>query len=75
MSFPYAISWSFMVVGCEENELFKNTIKVFKEMRLVGLKLNSTTVANILPDYAKIGDLKLGMDIHQNYFLFISMYL
>ncbi|XP_057873711.1 pentatricopeptide repeat-containing protein At3g24000, mitochondrial [Cryptomeria japonica] len=62
---PDVISWSAMVAGYSQNGLFENALEAFKEMHLAGLKPNTTTFASILPACAKMGDLEVGMDIHQ----------
>ncbi|XP_057853782.1 pentatricopeptide repeat-containing protein At3g12770-like [Cryptomeria japonica] len=60
------ISWNAMIAGYVQNGVVEKALEIFKQMQLVGVKPNSTTIASILPACAKMGALEQGMDIHQN---------
>ncbi|XP_059076479.1 pentatricopeptide repeat-containing protein At5g59600 [Cryptomeria japonica] len=62
---PDVISWNAMVAGYARDGLVEKALETFKQIRLVGLKPNSSTFAIILPACAKRGALEQGIDIHQ----------
>ncbi|XP_057836797.2 putative pentatricopeptide repeat-containing protein At3g13770, mitochondrial isoform X1 [Cryptomeria japonica] len=60
------ISWNTMIAGYVQNGFVEKALEFFKQMRLAGVKSNSTTFTSILPACAKTGALEQGMDIHQS---------
>ncbi|XP_059069665.1 pentatricopeptide repeat-containing protein At1g15510, chloroplastic-like isoform X2 [Cryptomeria japonica] len=60
------VSWTAMIAGYAQNGFVEKALDTFKQMKLAGIKPNSTTFASILPACAKMGALELGMDIHQS---------
>ncbi|XP_057873704.2 pentatricopeptide repeat-containing protein At1g08070, chloroplastic [Cryptomeria japonica] len=60
------ISWTTMISGCVQNGYVQSALKTFKQMRLAGIKPDSTTFVSTLQACAKIGVLENSMDIHQN---------
>ncbi|XP_057854814.2 pentatricopeptide repeat-containing protein At1g11290, chloroplastic-like [Cryptomeria japonica] len=59
------ISWNTMIGGYAQNGFVEKALETFKQMRLAGVKPDSTTFACVLPTCAKMGALEQGMDIHQ----------
>lgn len=55
-----------MIVEYAQNGFIEKALETFKQMQSVGVKPNFTTIATILPDCAKMGDLEQGMDIHRS---------
>ncbi|XP_057858095.2 pentatricopeptide repeat-containing protein At5g27110-like isoform X1 [Cryptomeria japonica] len=60
------ISWNAMIAGYAQNGFVEKALETFHQMQLAGVKPNSTTYASIFPACAKMGDLELGMEIHQS---------
>ncbi|XP_057837431.2 pentatricopeptide repeat-containing protein At2g03880, mitochondrial-like [Cryptomeria japonica] len=60
------VSWTTMIAGYVRNGLVDKALETFKNMRLAGIKPNSTTFTHILPACAKMGALEQGTDIHQS---------
>ncbi|XP_057837814.1 pentatricopeptide repeat-containing protein At3g24000, mitochondrial-like [Cryptomeria japonica] len=60
------VSWTAMIAGYAQNGFVEKALETFKEMRLAGVKPNSTTFVSILPAYAKMEALEQGVDIHQS---------
>lgn len=48
------------------NGFVEKALKTFKQMQLAGVKLDSTTFANILLAYDKMGALEQDTNIHQS---------
>ncbi|XP_057862802.2 pentatricopeptide repeat-containing protein At2g13600 [Cryptomeria japonica] len=59
------VSWNAMISGYAQNGFVENALETFKQMRLAGVKPDSTTFASILPSFAKMGALEQGRNIHQ----------
>ncbi|XP_059069471.1 putative pentatricopeptide repeat-containing protein At1g68930 [Cryptomeria japonica] len=59
-------SWTAMIAGYAQNGFVEKALQTFKQMKLAGVKPNSTTFASILPACGKVGALEQGMDIHQS---------
>ncbi|XP_057841718.2 pentatricopeptide repeat-containing protein At1g11290, chloroplastic-like [Cryptomeria japonica] len=59
------ISWNAIIAGYAQNGFVEKALETFKQMRLAGLKPNSTIFASILPASTKMGALDQGMEIHQ----------
>ncbi|XP_057852299.1 pentatricopeptide repeat-containing protein At5g39350 [Cryptomeria japonica] len=66
MTHKDVVSWNAMIVGYTQNGLVEKALETFKQMKLAGVKPNSTTFSSILPACAKMGALEQGMDIHQS---------
>ncbi|XP_057850517.2 pentatricopeptide repeat-containing protein At3g24000, mitochondrial-like [Cryptomeria japonica] len=66
MSQRNVVTWTAMVAGYAQNGCVEKALETFKQMHLASVKPNSTTFASILPACAKIGDLELGMYIHES---------
>ncbi|XP_057837778.2 pentatricopeptide repeat-containing protein At1g11290, chloroplastic [Cryptomeria japonica] len=60
------ISWNSMIAGYAQNGFIENALETFKQMRLAGLKPDSTTFACILHACAISGALEQGISIHQS---------
>ncbi|XP_057858599.2 pentatricopeptide repeat-containing protein At2g27610-like [Cryptomeria japonica] len=60
------MSWNAMIAGYTQIGFVDRAVETFKQLRLAGVKPNSTTFASILPACAKMGALEQGMDIHQS---------
>ncbi|XP_057843036.1 pentatricopeptide repeat-containing protein At4g02750 [Cryptomeria japonica] len=59
------VSWNAIIAGYTQNGPVEKALETFNQMKLVGVQPNQFTFASILPACAKIGALKLGIDIHQ----------
>ncbi|XP_057831464.2 pentatricopeptide repeat-containing protein At4g21065 [Cryptomeria japonica] len=59
-------SWTAMIAGYAQNGIFEEALETFIQMKMAGLKPDSTTFSSVLPACAKMGALKQGMDIHRN---------
>ncbi|XP_059067384.1 pentatricopeptide repeat-containing protein At5g16860 [Cryptomeria japonica] len=59
------VSWTAIIAGCVQNGFVDKALEVFQEMQLAGEKPDSATFSSILPACAKIGDMKMGMEIHR----------
>ncbi|XP_057815485.1 pentatricopeptide repeat-containing protein At4g30700 isoform X2 [Cryptomeria japonica] len=59
------VAWNAIIAGYEQHGLVENALMTFKKMQLTGIEPNSATFASVLPVCAKMGDLKLTMEIHQ----------
>ncbi|XP_057814057.1 pentatricopeptide repeat-containing protein At3g09040, mitochondrial-like [Cryptomeria japonica] len=60
------VSWNVIIAGYAQNGFFKRALETFKQMKLEGIKPDSTTFASILSACAKMGYVEQGMDIHQS---------
>ncbi|XP_057834761.2 pentatricopeptide repeat-containing protein At2g39620-like [Cryptomeria japonica] len=60
------VSWNTMIAGYAQNGFAEKAFETLEQMKLAGVKPNSTTFASVLSACAKIGALKSGMDIHQS---------
>ncbi|VVB10928.1 unnamed protein product [Arabis nemorensis] len=60
-----AVLWNTMLSGYRENEMYEESIQVFRDLiKESCTRLDSTTVLNILPVIAELQELRLGMQIH-----------
>ncbi|XP_057862804.2 pentatricopeptide repeat-containing protein At2g13600 [Cryptomeria japonica] len=59
------VSWTEVIAGYAQNGHVEKALETFKQMRLAGVKPDSTTFASVLSACAKIKALEQGMDIHQ----------
>ncbi|KAK2649851.1 hypothetical protein Ddye_017340 [Dipteronia dyeriana] len=56
--------WNSMIVGCSLNGDFDLAVELFRRIQDSNLKPNSITLVSILPMCTKIGNLRLGKEIH-----------
>ncbi|XP_059075119.1 pentatricopeptide repeat-containing protein At2g20540-like [Cryptomeria japonica] len=57
------ISWTAMVAGYAQHGFVEKALETFKQMRLAGVKPDSTTFVSILPACAKMGALEQAMQV------------
>ncbi|XP_059066089.1 pentatricopeptide repeat-containing protein At2g39620 [Cryptomeria japonica] len=62
------MSWNAMIAGYAENRHFKEVMALFSQMKLTDVKPNSITMVSLLSACSVLGDLQLGMWIH-NYII------
>ncbi|ESQ54128.1 hypothetical protein EUTSA_v10024455mg [Eutrema salsugineum] len=59
-----AVLWNTMLSGYRENEMYEESIQIFRDMINESCtRLDSTTVLNILPAVAELQELRLGLQI------------
>ncbi|XP_057852607.1 pentatricopeptide repeat-containing protein At1g08070, chloroplastic [Cryptomeria japonica] len=59
------VSWTAMIAGYAQNGLVDKSLEIFRQMKLAGVKPDSSTYVSILPACAKLGALEEGIEIHQ----------
>ncbi|XP_059069535.1 pentatricopeptide repeat-containing protein At1g11290, chloroplastic-like [Cryptomeria japonica] len=59
-------SWTALISGYAQNGFADKALETFKQMKLAGVKPNSTTFASVLPVCTKMGALEQGISIHQS---------
>eukprot|EP01018_Ginkgo_biloba_P008711 Gb_07638 [translate_table: standard] len=62
------VSWSSMIAGHSQNGHCDQTLKLFRQMKLAGVKPSSVTFASVLPACAHLAFVKQGKEIH-NYII------
>ncbi|XP_010273676.1 PREDICTED: pentatricopeptide repeat-containing protein At4g30700 isoform X2 [Nelumbo nucifera] len=60
---PDTVAWNTLISGLVRNCCFDESIEVFENMLLRGTPFDSTTLAAVLPAYAELQELKIGMKI------------
>eukprot|EP01018_Ginkgo_biloba_P008707 Gb_07635 [translate_table: standard] len=68
MSVRDVVSWSSIIAGYSQNGHFVETLELFWQMILAGVKPNSVTFASVLPACAGLTNIKQGKEIH-NYII------
>ncbi|XP_057967601.1 pentatricopeptide repeat-containing protein At4g30700 [Malania oleifera] len=63
ISEPDTVLWNTMISGLVKNSCFEESIRVFGDMVVKGTRLDSTTLAAVLPATAELQELKMGMKI------------
>jgi len=58
------VSWNAMIAGYVQNGQGGESLKLFSQMQLAGMKADSVTVSSILPACANLADLEQGKKIH-----------
>eukprot|EP01018_Ginkgo_biloba_P001307 Gb_24666 [translate_table: standard] len=58
------ISWTAIITGYAQNGNGDETLKLFREMQLLGVKPNSKTFASVLPACTRLSALEQGVEIH-----------
>ncbi|KAJ4963360.1 hypothetical protein NE237_023299 [Protea cynaroides] len=58
------VSWTAMIKGCTSNKRYDESIQLFREMQIEGVKPNRVTVIVVLSACAALGALKQGKEIH-----------
>jgi pentatricopeptide repeat protein len=64
MSERDVVAWNAMIVGYAQNKQYEDTLQLFQEMQLAGLKPNSVTAASVLRVCAHFSALEQGKEIH-----------
>jgi pentatricopeptide repeat protein len=59
------VSWTAMILGYAQNGQNIEAMKLFRQMRLAGVKPDSKTFASVLPACASLAALEEGMEIHE----------
>ncbi|XP_020231318.1 pentatricopeptide repeat-containing protein At4g30700 [Cajanus cajan] len=57
------VSWNTMITGLVRNCCYDDTFRVFRDMVAQGVRLDSTTVATVLPAVAEMQEVKVGTGI------------
>eukprot|EP01018_Ginkgo_biloba_P001571 Gb_40472 [translate_table: standard] len=60
------VSWTTMIAGYAQNGHGEEALKLFRQMRLAGVKPNLKTFASVLPACANLAALEHGMEIHEH---------
>ncbi|KAH9294421.1 hypothetical protein KI387_040375, partial [Taxus chinensis] len=58
------ISWNAIIAGYAQNEYFVDSLDLFGQMQLVGVKPDPVTIASVLPACACLENLQKGKGIH-----------
>eukprot|EP01018_Ginkgo_biloba_P019015 Gb_21714 [translate_table: standard] len=61
-----AVSWNAMITGCIQNGYFEEALNLFREMQMTDVKINSVTLASILPACANLAVLEYGKEVHED---------
>ncbi|XP_057861161.2 pentatricopeptide repeat-containing protein At2g13600 isoform X2 [Cryptomeria japonica] len=64
MSHRNVVSWTAMISGYWQNGLASEAIRLFNEMRIAGVILDSVTLMNVLPACAHLAALQQGKVVH-----------
>ncbi|KAK9705708.1 hypothetical protein RND81_07G077000 [Saponaria officinalis] len=64
MPFRDSASWNAMISGFCLNGYLEEALDFVSKMRFEGVKLDTVTIASILPVYAQVGDFLSGVGIH-----------
>eukprot|EP01018_Ginkgo_biloba_P027163 Gb_22477 [translate_table: standard] len=59
------VSWTAIITGCAQNGHVDEALKLFRQMRLAGVKPNLKTFASVLPACGDLAALEQGMEIHE----------
>ncbi|XP_057841515.2 pentatricopeptide repeat-containing protein DOT4, chloroplastic [Cryptomeria japonica] len=60
------VSWTVIIGGCAQNKMEEDAMKLFRQMKLVGVKPIGKTFTNVLPACANLAVLEQGMAIHND---------
>eukprot|EP01018_Ginkgo_biloba_P009823 Gb_15506 [translate_table: standard] len=60
------VSWTSMIAAYAQNAYFEETLKLFQEMQLTGLKPNLVTYVGVLPACANLAALQHGKEVHED---------
>ncbi|CAA7408107.1 unnamed protein product [Spirodela intermedia] len=64
ISSPDTVSWNALISGFARNGCLSKAVRAFTRLLGEGLKIDSTTLAAVLPAVAELRDLSLGMSTH-----------
>ncbi|XP_057861380.2 pentatricopeptide repeat-containing protein At2g13600-like [Cryptomeria japonica] len=59
------VSWNTMIVGYTQNGQTEEALKLFREMKLVGMEPDVNTLSNVLSACSSLEALEHGMEIHE----------
>ncbi|KAK7329906.1 hypothetical protein VNO77_24088 [Canavalia gladiata] len=57
------VLWNTMITGLVKNSCYGDSVQVFRDMVAQGVRLDSTTMATVLPAVAEMQELRVGMGI------------
>eukprot|EP01018_Ginkgo_biloba_P030280 Gb_21441 [translate_table: standard] len=58
------VSWNAMIAGYSQNGYANETLTLFRQMQLAGVKPNRVTIVSVLPGCADLAALQQGKEIH-----------
>lgn len=59
------VCWTSMISGCTQSGEFKESIELFREMQMAGVRADDTTIASVVSSCAQLGALTQGRYIHK----------